>query len=99
MSKVRTGIYPGTFDPLHNGHMDVIRRAMAEAGIGPADVDHVNAAAAGDPRLDAWEARAIADVFGRETPVYAPKAHFGNTGAAGGLLELAASVGPVAAAA
>ncbi|WP_159715796.1 pantetheine-phosphate adenylyltransferase [Geminicoccus flavidas] len=27
MSKVRTGIYPGTFDPLHNGHMDVIRRA------------------------------------------------------------------------
>jgi pantetheine-phosphate adenylyltransferase len=29
MTSVRTGIYPGTFDPLHNGHMDVIRRATA----------------------------------------------------------------------
>jgi pantetheine-phosphate adenylyltransferase len=27
MRRVRTGIYPGTFDPIHNGHVDVIRRA------------------------------------------------------------------------
>lgn len=27
MSKERTGIYPGTFDPITNGHMDIIRRA------------------------------------------------------------------------
>lgn len=70
----------------------VIRRALAEAGVRPSDVDHVNAAAAGDPRLDAWEARALHEVFGPDVPVYAPKAHFGNTGAAAGLLELAASV-------
>src|SRR3546814_5776373 len=27
MSKARTAIYPGTFDPITNGHMDIIRRA------------------------------------------------------------------------
>jgi pantetheine-phosphate adenylyltransferase len=27
MASPRTGIYPGTFDPIHNGHIDVIRRA------------------------------------------------------------------------
>lgn len=25
--RIRTGIYPGTFDPIYNGHIDVIRRA------------------------------------------------------------------------
>ncbi len=27
MSETRIGIYPGTFDPLTNGHMDIISRA------------------------------------------------------------------------
>ena len=27
MAKPRTAIYPGTFDPITNGHMDMIRRA------------------------------------------------------------------------
>ncbi|MFO0935098.1 MAG: beta-ketoacyl-[acyl-carrier-protein] synthase family protein [Gemmataceae bacterium] len=69
----------------------VIRHAMKEAGIGCDDVDHVNAAAGGWPEYDAWEARAIAEVFGTAVPVFAPKGHFGNAGAAGGLVELAAS--------
>jgi pantetheine-phosphate adenylyltransferase len=27
LSGPRTGVYPGTFDPVHNGHLDIIRRA------------------------------------------------------------------------
>jgi len=70
----------------------IIRRAMTEAGITAEDVDHVNASADGIPELDAWEAHGISKVFGNKTPVVSYKAHLGNTGAAAGLLELAASV-------
>ncbi len=28
MSGTRVGVYPGTFDPITNGHMDIIRRLM-----------------------------------------------------------------------
>ncbi len=70
----------------------VIRRALQQANITPNDVDHVNAGASGSKILDLWEAKAIADVFGTNIPVFAPKGHFGNTGAASGLIELAASV-------
>jgi len=70
----------------------VIRAAMTEAKVTVADIDHVNANAGGFGRLDAWEASAIRQVFGDAVGVYAPKAQLGATGAASGLLELAASV-------
>ena len=28
MTQSRIGIYPGTFDPITNGHADIIRRAI-----------------------------------------------------------------------
>jgi len=28
MAGTRIGVYPGTFDPVTNGHMDIVRRAM-----------------------------------------------------------------------
>lgn len=70
----------------------VIRNALTMAGIQPKDVDHVNAHGTGTTIGDAFEARGIAEVFGRDTPVFAPLSRFGNLGAASGLMELACSV-------
>lgn len=73
------------------GLVQVIRNALRDADVDPADIGHVNAAARGSRELDAWEARAIREVLG-EVPVFAPKGHLGNSGAASGLTELAASL-------
>lgn len=70
----------------------VIRNALSAAGIQPSDVDHVNAHGTGTTVGDAFEARGIAEVFGRSAPVFAPLSRFGNLGAASGISELACSV-------
>src|SRR5262249_45436231 len=70
-----------------------IRAALAQAGIQPEDVDHVNAHGQGSPTADVWEARAIAEVFGAcGTPVWAVKSYTGSMGAGGPLAELTASL-------
>ena len=70
----------------------VIRAALANAGIGPGEVDHVNAHGTGVPKLDVFEANGIAGVFGADVPVFAPLSRFGNMGAASGVTELACSL-------
>ncbi|HXD88213.1 MAG TPA: beta-ketoacyl-[acyl-carrier-protein] synthase family protein [Urbifossiella sp.] len=70
----------------------VIRNALADAGIEPGDVDHVNAHGLGVKKMDAFEARGIAGVFGRDVPVFAPLSRFGNMGGAAGVVELLCSV-------
>ena len=74
------------------GFARVIRTALADAGVQPGDVDHVNAHGLGVPELDRFEARGIAGVFGRDVPVFAPLSRFGNAGAASGVIELACSL-------
>jgi 3-oxoacyl-[acyl-carrier-protein] synthase II len=70
----------------------VIRNALTTAGVHPTDIDHINAHGTGSTAGDAFEARGIAEVFGRNTPVFAPLSRFGNLGAASALMELACSV-------
>jgi 3-oxoacyl-[acyl-carrier-protein] synthase II len=78
-----------------DGLARAIRAALKEAGIGPEQVDHVNAHGLSTKDADAWEARGLQKVFGEvkpPVPVFAPKSYFGNLGAGGSTLELAASV-------
>lgn len=69
-----------------------IRAALAQAGVAPGDVDHVNANGLGSQTLDTWEARGIYEVFGQATPVWAVKSYMGSLGAGSPLVELGASV-------
>ena len=82
-----------------------IRAALHDAGIGPDEIDHVNAHGLGARRgllaglgardADAWEAQGLREVFGgckEPVPAFAPKSYLGNLGAAGSTTELIASV-------
>jgi 3-oxoacyl-[acyl-carrier-protein] synthase II len=84
-------------DPVRRGPDlgRVIRTALADAGVAPVDVDHVNAHGSGTVLDDSWEAAGIADAFADAqsgVPVVALKSYFGNLGAGSGLVELAASL-------
>jgi 3-oxoacyl-[acyl-carrier-protein] synthase II len=69
-----------------------IRIALAQAGITPDQVDHVNAHGLSTPSADAWEARGIHEIFGSATPVWAVKSYTGSCGAGSPLVELAGSL-------
>jgi len=78
-----------------HGLVRAIRAALAEAGVGPEDIDHVNAQGYSAVDWDAWEAQGLSEVFGgcgRPVPVFAPKSYFGNLGAGSSIPELAASL-------
>jgi 3-oxoacyl-[acyl-carrier-protein] synthase II len=68
-----------------------IVRALKAAQLQAAEVGHVNAHGLSDCEHDATEAQAIRDTLG-DVPVTAPKSFFGNLGAAGGAVEMVASV-------
>lgn len=82
------------FDRDHQGKViaRVIRKALADANITPADVDHVNAHGLGTVESDRWEAAGLREVFGKEVPIWAGKGFFGALGPAGSLIELLASL-------
>ena len=70
-------------------------QALQTAGMSIGDVGHINAHGLGTQQCDLAEANAIRSVFDDRSdriPVTAPKSYFGNLGAAGGMIELIASL-------
>jgi beta-ketoacyl ACP synthase len=80
-------------DPSGERAGDAITHAIQLAGLTPADIDHVNAHAAGTTSGDLAEARAIHNALGDHTPaVYAPKAAVGYSLGATGAVEAVLTV-------
>lgn len=78
---------------LKTAFQNVLAGALKSARIAPEEVGHIHAHGLSTRRCDAEEAQAIREVFGRRpVPVVAAKSYFGNLGAAGGMVELIASV-------
>ncbi len=80
-------------DPAGEMASDAITHAIELAGLRPADIDHVNAHAAGTVYGDLAEARALRSAFGDHMPaVYAPKAALGHSLGSAGAVEAVLTV-------
>lgn len=78
-----------------SGLARAIRAALNDAGIGPEEIDHVNAHGCSTVPGDAFEARGLQEVFGNcpePVPVTAVKSFIGNLGGGASTTELAGSV-------
>ncbi len=75
-----------------DGIVRAITAALKQANVTVADVDHVNAHGQSTVKGDAWEARAIAKVFGKTTPVFAGKSYIGSLSAAAAPVEMTMSL-------
>jgi 3-oxoacyl-[acyl-carrier-protein] synthase II len=83
-------------DPEPNGQGAALSlsKAIADARLGPKDIDCVNAHGTGTPKNDVAETRALKQVLGKrafEVPVAANKSMTGHLISASGALEAAAS--------
>jgi 3-oxoacyl-[acyl-carrier-protein] synthase II len=82
---------PDRSPPQGEGIVRAIRQALERCGLEPRQVGHVNAHGMSTTLDDRIEAQAIRAVLG-DVPVTAPKSYFGNLGAGGGAVEMAASL-------
>ena len=77
------------------GAVRAARRALQKAGIGPDEVDHVNAHATSTPEGDKTELQAIKTILGEhatDVPVTANKSMIGHTLGAAGAIESIATI-------
>ena len=82
-------------NPDPRGPIKAIRYALADAGVTPEEVDHINAHGTSTPLGDVAETNAIKAVFGErayEVPVTANKSMLGHGLGAAGAMEMIASV-------
>jgi 3-oxoacyl-[acyl-carrier-protein] synthase II len=84
------GTHPTNSDP--DGICIAIDRALRDAQLAPADVEHINAHATGTDVGDAAEAVAIHRVFGAKVPVSALKGYLSHTLGASGAIESVATL-------
>ena len=80
-------------DEPGSGLVETMRIALANAGRGNSEVDHISAYGPGHPVLDAAEVRYIKEVFGKRAysiPISSIKGVTGNPLAAGGPLQIVA---------
>ena len=79
-------------DPSGDGAVRCMTLALADAGVTPSDVSHINAHGTSTPLNDLAESAAVRRVFGdRPPPVTSIKGHLGHSLAAAGALEGVAS--------
>jgi len=82
--------------PDAQGAARAMRAAMAQAGLAPEDVDHINAHGTGTEANDSTESRAIHAALGahaRAVPVTSTKSMHGHALGAAGAIELVAVLG------
>jgi 3-oxoacyl-[acyl-carrier-protein] synthase II len=76
-------------DPAGQGIERALRVAMADAGVGPSDIGHVNAHGTSTPLNDLIEGQMLRRVFGDGPPVTSTKGVTGHPMAAAGAIEAA----------
>jgi 3-oxoacyl-[acyl-carrier-protein] synthase-1 len=83
------GHHMSTPHPEGAGAIAAMRSALADAGLGPADIDYINLHGTATPSNDTAEDHAVSSVFGTRTPCSSTKGATGHTlGAAGGVEAL-----------
>ncbi|WP_078917875.1 beta-ketoacyl-[acyl-carrier-protein] synthase family protein [Streptomyces sp. NRRL WC-3725] len=78
--------------PAGDGAARALSGALADAGLAPEDIDHVNAHGTATPQGDAAEHNALHRVFRRPSPVTAVKGAIGHAIGGAGAIEAACTV-------
>jgi 3-oxoacyl-[acyl-carrier-protein] synthase II len=88
--------HPVVPEPTGTGASRAMTCAMADAGVGPYDIDYINAHGTSTQLNDVMETRAVKHAFGphrgMRIPISATKSMTGHLGAASGALEVVACV-------